>query len=613
MNHHSHAGVGRYTRLMRRLTVLCLALLIILAAVPLLLGGAGGGSAQGERRVIIVTPHVQQIRLEFARAFREWHAATYPADPPVYVDFRSPGGTSEIIRLLQAQYGAAIADGRIASDGSCEPGTIGYDMMFGGGTYDHGRLAAGEGVRIDPPDGGDPIPLPMSVPAGFSPEQIAAWFPVTSVGTVPLYHPEQRWIGTALSSFGIVYNRPLVREILGKDQIETFDDLADPRLFGWVAMADPRQSGSISTTLDAILSKYGWEDGWKLLRRIAANSRTFVASSARPPLDVSQGEAAAALAIDFYGRAQGQAILQPGESPNEGRVGYVDPPGSVSIDPDPISILRGGPEPELARRFVEFTLSPEGQALWNFRSQATLNADPSLPRNPSTSDGRTLGPLEYELRRLPILPAIYHAQAAPPDSSFDPDETASEPLPIHDFLIYMTDPVNPYAIATDAAPRGWRSAIGPMMGAFAIDSARECRAAWSAIIRAKTDPAFPPKFLELMEARFDAMPGGGQVRTAYRRSFGIPTPPADKPWPTDDSGAHLPTAEAFPDLAPWNAFQDFTPETYGSIRATWRTPRWASRLKVCYTAVFRENYAEVLRLERLARSGYTETPLPAAE
>lgn len=550
---------------MRRSSLICLALLVVLAGVPLLLGGREGSRA-GERRLIVVTPHVQQIRVEFGRAFREWHAAHYPEDPPVSVDFRSPGGTSEILRLLQAQYNGAIADGRIAPDGSCPPGTIGFDLMFGGGAYEHGRLAAGEGVRIIGADGSQAA-LPMSVPAGFDAEQIAAWFPVDRVGTQPLWHPEQRWIGTALSSFGIVYNRPLVLGLLGKERIETFDDLGDPRLAGWVAMADPRQSGSLSTTLDAILSSYGWEEGWRLLRRIAANSRTFVASSARPPLDVSQGEAAAALAIDFYGRAQAQAILRPGQNPDEGRVGYIDPAGSVYIDPDPISILRGGPDPELARRFVEFVMSREGQALWQFRSQRTLAADPALPRPPATADGRALGPREYELRRLPVLPSMY-----------DPERGDLE---------FMIDRVDPFAIATDAEPRGWRAAIAPMMGAFAIDSARQCREAWAALNLVASDPSSPAEVVGEMESHFYAMPRGEQVRAAYERYFGLP-------------GAG---EREDPDAAPWDAFQDFTPENFRSIRATWRTTRWAARLKVCYTQVFRENYAEVVRIADEHRAG----------
>jgi hypothetical protein len=88
--------------------------------------------------VIIITPHVKQISAEFDAAFRDWYRRTQGRE--VFVDWRGPFGTSEIVKLLQAQYVAAIKKGQILPDGSCAVGTIGYDIMFGGGSFDHGRL-----------------------------------------------------------------------------------------------------------------------------------------------------------------------------------------------------------------------------------------------------------------------------------------------------------------------------------------------------------------------------------------------------------------------------------------------------------------------------------------
>ena len=162
------------------------------------------------------------------------------------------------------------------------------------------------------------------------------------IGPRRLYEPGQRWFAAAISSFGIAFNRDCLA-LLGREDPDSFEDLADPRLAGWLALADPRQSGSVTTTIDALLSNYGWERGWRTLRAISANTRYFTNSSSKPPIDVSQGEAAAGLAIDFYGRTQSQVVMRPGETPATARVGYVDPPGEVSIVADPVSILRGGP------------------------------------------------------------------------------------------------------------------------------------------------------------------------------------------------------------------------------------------------------------------------------
>ena len=83
---------------------------------------------------------------------------------------------------------------------------------------------------------------------------------------------------------------------------------------------------------------------------------------------MAAGEAAAAICIDFYGRYEAQrtrdAAIQAGlqGADAKGRIGYVSPPGETVIDPDPIGLLNGAPDPELARRFVEFVLSEDGPA-----------------------------------------------------------------------------------------------------------------------------------------------------------------------------------------------------------------------------------------------------------
>jgi spermidine/putrescine-binding protein len=280
----------------------------------------------------------------------------------------------------------------------------------------------------------------------------------------------------ALSAFGIVYNRD-VFERLGLPEPKTFEDLTDPRLAGWVALADPRQSGSIATSFDSILSNQGWDKGWRTLREMCANTRYFTNSSTKPPIDVSAGEAAAGLAIDFYGRSQSQSVMRPGETAATSRVGYVDPTGVVYIDADPCSILRGAPHPDLARHFIEFCLTEEGQALWQFRKSTTH------PDNPVGEDGKPMGPIEYELRRAPARRAMYEK-----------------------YLPYFVDQSNPFQIASPVAPKGWRGAIGVMMGAFSIDIADEQRAAWAALNRARRDPDFPREKLAQMESLFYAWP-----------------------------------------------------------------------------------------------------------
>ena len=391
----------------------------------------------------------------------------------------------------------------------------------------------------------------MSEPAGFSQSQLDEWYGENAVGAQLLYDPKQHWLGLALSGFGIVYNREVLAQ-LGVPEPTRFDDLADPRLRGLVILADPRQSGSVATTLDSILSNYGWDRGWGLIREICANARTFTNSAPKPPIDVSMGEAAMGLAIDFYGRGQAQAVLAPGQDPSKGRVGYVDPAGATYIDADPISILRGCPHPELARRFVEFCLTEEAQALWQFpalhnkaelqpgaKYEHQVNGKPVvavIPTDyPTTADGRLMGPRQYELRRMPVRRVMYEKYR-------------------HHFI----DQADPFEIASKVMPAGWRDGLGIMMGAFAIDNSHVQREAWAALIRARSDAAFPPDRLAEMERLFYAFPT-----------------------------TTLPDGRTL----------EFTPETLPAIAAEWKKDAtFRSRCEIAYTRFFRENYQRVIAL-----------------
>lgn len=446
-------------------------LLVGLLALPWMVRPSGPRGPAGDGPVLVViTPHTEQIRVEFERAFDAWHRERFGTG--VTIDWRAPGGTSEIRRLLVDQYRAAIRNGEytlVEGEVVLTPGRMGYDLLFGGGSFEHEQIKAGFEAQIE----GQETRVPISVPAGFSQEQLDLWFGENKIGAQRLYDPQQYWIGTALSGFGLVYNKDLYAR-MGIDTPTAFEHLADRRLMGRVALADPRQSGSITTTFDSILNVHGWEKGWRILREMSANARSFTSAATKPPLDVASGEAMAGLAIDFYGRTQAQAVTAPGASPESSRVGYTDPVGATYIDADPVSILRGGPNAELARRFVEFCLTEQAQSLWQFAA------------NPEPSGPAPTGPARYELRRAPVRRVMYERYAD-----------------------RFVDQLDPFSAAADVESKGWRSAIPIMMGAFGVDSDDELHAAWAALWRlrdrAAADPAWAP-VLERAEAAFYAMP-----------------------------------------------------------------------------------------------------------
>lgn len=483
----------------QKLAVL-LALLLVLS-LPFLVratAGKAGAPASSDRtnkdtpKLVIVTPHVEQIRDEFGRAFARWHLRTRGS--PVFVDWRAPGGTADIMKQLEATLEAATKNGLIDEHGRAKPGAAGCDLFLGGGSFEHTKMKE---EKKSPNASGKIITYRMGRPAGFNPKQLDDWFGPNKIGTQTLYDPDQYWIGTALSGFGIVFNRDVLAKLMLPEP-RTFNDLSDFRMFNMVALADGRQSGSVTTTYDSIMNKEGWDKGWRSLREMCANARYFASSSTKPPIDVSQGEAAAGMAIDFYGRSQAQMLTKPGMDPKNVRVGYVDPEGAVYIDADPASILNGALNFDLAKKFVEFCMTEEAQALWQFHSVRSVMAGPALkpgdpdilfaidPEYPKTPDGRLFGPDEYELRRMPIRPIMYQK-----------------------YQRYFVDNVNPFKLASDVPQRGYRSAIPPLMAAFGIDTVRELRDAWTALNAARAaakSGALPADKLAQMEQLFYAMP-----------------------------------------------------------------------------------------------------------
>jgi len=390
------------------------ALVLLLAGPPTVrwLGGLGG---EDQLTLVVISPHSEQIEYEFGRGFSQWHERHF--GQAVRVDWRNVGGSSQIARFLNSRFDAAfdrywrqkhgrslpvldwarpekIDDPklraqaqRIRTELLASEAGIGIDVYFGGGMYDHDRAKA-RGQTV-------PVQLDASIA-----EQIPA-----SLGGDRLYDPNGYWWGAALSSFGILYNRQVLGQ-LGVDPPQRWADLADGRLFRQIALADPRFSGSAMKGFEMILQaamqrqlakagtdraealQRGWMEGLALIRRLGANARYFTDSSSKIAHELSAGNAAAGMVIDFYGASQIQYC-------GSDVLGYVNPTGGTSFSPDPISVLRGAPHRQLAQRFVHYVLSVDGQMLWDL---PVGFVDPKTGRR---------GPIRYALRRLPINEEVY--------------------------------------------------------------------------------------------------------------------------------------------------------------------------------------------------------------
>jgi ABC-type Fe3+ transport system substrate-binding protein len=322
------------------------ALLAALLLASMILNISSASAALDQ--LVLLSPHWKGIEFEFETAFKEHYLRE--TGRAVNLEWLDVGGTSEMLRFVRSEF-------------KNKPEGIGIDVFFGGGVEPYLALKKEKLLA-----------------AYTLPEDILKSIP-QELGGVPLYDPDHTWYGATLAGFGIIYNK-VVLNLAKLPSITTWEGLASPKAFGWVGSADPRKSGSVHMMYEIILQAYGWDKGWRIITGLGANARNFVNSAGQVPKDVTIGEVAYGLAIDFYAWAQ---VNEAGAD----KIGFVMPENLTIINPDGIGILKGAANLPVAQSFLRFVMSPVGQKLWLF------------------AKGATGGPQKYELNRFSVLPSLY--------------------------------------------------------------------------------------------------------------------------------------------------------------------------------------------------------------
>ncbi len=408
---------------MQKIGIITLLIFIIVLPIALKETSQHQVSTKGNG-LIIITAHNEQIRFEITQAYRKYRAKNNLK--PIQIDWRTSGSASQWRRQIIKQFKKAHAQNTLDQG-------IGVDLFFGGGNYQHNKLAQGFKITNQKKT----TQIRILQPINLSQQQLLEIFPQEKIGNNRLYHPKKLWAGIVLSSFGIVYNKDVIKA-LHCPPPTTWRHLTNPKYQNWIALADPALSGSTNATYNTILQRKGWTQGWIILQEMMANARYFTTSSTKIPLSVTSANAAAGMCIDFYGR------FQESNTPDQ-RIQFISPHQLTNITPDPVSILRGAPHQKNAQDFVAWLLSKQGQLLWQ-KKRHTRH-----------------GPEKFELRRLPIRQDLYaHTKN-------------------------WTDPHNPFTDAKALPPYAGNFfiIIPHIAHAMAIDTHQQLKQAWDAILKQK--------------------------------------------------------------------------------------------------------------------------------
>ncbi|MCP4374753.1 MAG: ABC transporter substrate-binding protein [bacterium] len=180
-------------------------------------------------------------------------------------------------------------------------------------------------------------------------------------------------IGVYVGILGLSANEGLLQE-MGIPTPTGWDDLLDPKLKGLIGVANPNTSGTALTTLATQIFRKGEEKGEHIdeeaaleyMKSLHANIANYTKSGVAPGILAGRGEIAVAIVFlhdVIYQIEEGYPVTAI--APKEG-TGY---------EIGGLNLVKGAPQPELAKQFMDWVVSAEAQ-----ETQAAIGAY-QLPTN----------------------------------------------------------------------------------------------------------------------------------------------------------------------------------------------------------------------------------------
>jgi len=166
------------------------------------------------------------------------------------------------------------------------------------------------------------------------------------------------WVAAAISSFGFTVNN----DFLADAQLPVpnkWEDIANEtygKLLPQPSISMGNAPGTTSNTriYEIIIQAFGWDEGWRILTRMAGNAGIY-GGSVETQNAVEQGDVGVGMSIDFYG------YTSQIDYPN---CQYILPEGQSIINGDPIALVYKSQHKDAAQDFIGWVLSPEGQSIW---------------------------------------------------------------------------------------------------------------------------------------------------------------------------------------------------------------------------------------------------------
>lgn len=184
-----------------------------------------------------------------------------------------------------------------------------------------------------------------------------------------------------LGTLGVAYNTRLIKEAPA-----TWADIAKPAFKGAFGIANPALSGTAYMSVSLLAKQFGWD----YIQSLRANGAKMGKGSGQVVDDTASGDLLGSLAVDYI------TLDKIGKG---AQLALVFPPEMLVI-PSPIAIIKGSPNVEAAKKFVDFVLSQEGQAIIAKEGTLPVRGDVGTPQGsplPSVAEAMKRAiPIDYK-------------------------------------------------------------------------------------------------------------------------------------------------------------------------------------------------------------------------
>ncbi len=161
-------------------------------------------------------------------------------------------------------------------------------------------------------------------------------------------------VGIYMGALGFGYSED-VRKEKGVEGPKCWADLAKPEYKGEVQIANPNSSGTSYTFLATMIQILGEEEAFAFLKTLNGNINQYTKSGAAPAQAASRGETLIGITFqhDLVSTAVASGAPMVVVSPCEG----------TGFEIGSMSIIKGAPNLENAKKWYDWALTPEAQAL----------------------------------------------------------------------------------------------------------------------------------------------------------------------------------------------------------------------------------------------------------